>query len=135
LRYALGHGWRFSIVISTIVIYVYIWIYMRRHFRSLNLALPARSNPESSAQRRDFRRDEAYELRSESQTGLRDNKINVEYVFEIKHSEQEASSPTADSEAEKVSSTRKTSFLVSEEGMYPSACLNIVILTFLRKQT
>jgi hypothetical protein len=92
---------------------------MRRHFRNLNLALSARSHPESSAKRRDFRRDEAYELRSESQTELH-NKINVEYVFEIKHSDQEqASSLKADSEAEKRNSTRKTHFLVSEEGAYP----------------
>jgi hypothetical protein len=116
LRYALGHGWRFCIVLMTIGIYVYIWMYMRRHFKTLNLAISPLSYNHSSAQRREFHRDDAYELRSESQTELH-NKINVEYQFEIKHSEQEpGGSPTASPEADKGSGPRKTHFLISEGG-------------------
>jgi hypothetical protein len=121
LRYALGHGWRFCIVLVTIGIYVYIWAYMRRHFKTLNLAISARSYNHSAAQRREFRRDDAYELRSESQTELHNNKINVEYLFEIKHSGQEpVGSPTASSEADKSPGSRKTHFVISEEGSYPN---------------
>jgi hypothetical protein len=97
---------------------------MRRHFKTLNLAISARSYNHSSAQRREFRRDDAYELRSESQTELHNNKINVEYMFEIKHSEQDhvgtPMSPTASSEAGKSPGPRKTHFVVSEEGPYPN---------------
>ncbi|KAG7110905.1 hypothetical protein HYQ45_017408 [Verticillium longisporum] len=35
LRYALTHGWRFAVIFSTMAIYVYIWIFLRRHFRFL----------------------------------------------------------------------------------------------------
>jgi hypothetical protein len=115
LRYALGHGWRFSIVLVTIGIYIRIWIYMRRHFR--NLALSERSY-ESSAHRREFRRTNAFELRSESQTELhdRENKINVEYLFDI-HSEQElVGSPTACSQGGRSpTSPGKPHFLVTKE--------------------
>lgn len=31
LRYALGHGWRFTTIFSTIIIYIYIWLYLRKH--------------------------------------------------------------------------------------------------------
>jgi hypothetical protein len=93
---------------------------MRRHFRNLNLELSTWSNPESSAQRRDFRRDDAYELGSESQTELHHNKINVEYVYEIKHSCEEVGSPTANSESSSKNGSGKAHFLVSEEGTYPS---------------
>ncbi|KAH7058925.1 G protein-coupled glucose receptor regulating Gpa2-domain-containing protein [Macrophomina phaseolina] len=34
LRYALGHGWRFSIIIATILIYGYIYFYIQHHFSS-----------------------------------------------------------------------------------------------------
>ncbi|KAH7010425.1 G protein-coupled glucose receptor regulating Gpa2-domain-containing protein [Ilyonectria destructans] len=34
LRYALTHGWRFLVIFSTIAIYIYIWIYLRRHLWS-----------------------------------------------------------------------------------------------------
>ncbi|KPM38469.1 hypothetical protein AK830_g8102 [Neonectria ditissima] len=34
LRYALTHGWRFLVIFSTILIYVYIWIYLRQHLSS-----------------------------------------------------------------------------------------------------
>jgi hypothetical protein len=35
LRYALTHGWRFAIIFTTIVIYLYIWWYLGRYFRSV----------------------------------------------------------------------------------------------------
>ncbi|KAF2085815.1 hypothetical protein K490DRAFT_45755 [Saccharata proteae CBS 121410] len=35
LRYALGHGWRFTIILSTICIYAYIHYYLRQHFETL----------------------------------------------------------------------------------------------------
>jgi hypothetical protein len=85
----------------------------------MNLGLSIRWNPGSSAHRGDFRRDDAYELGSESQTELHHNKINVEYVYEIKHSCEEVGSPTADSESGSKNGSRKTHFLVSEEGTYP----------------
>ncbi|KAK7730162.1 hypothetical protein SLS57_001823 [Botryosphaeria dothidea] len=34
LRYALGHGWRFAIIIATIFVYAYIYIYIQHHFSS-----------------------------------------------------------------------------------------------------
>ncbi|KAL1794687.1 hypothetical protein ACET3X_006503 [Alternaria dauci] len=89
LRYALGHGWRFSIIFSTIGIYVYIWIYMRRHFKKLEHLSEGRSYGGGSAnktgKRRTFQKDKAVELRSESQTEL--HEINVEYRYEVKHSD------------------------------------------------
>ena len=89
LRYALGHGWRFSIILGTIGIYIYIWVYMRRHFVQLHNLSGGRSYGQGSsnkaAKRRTFHRDNAIELRSESQTEL--HEINVEYRYEVKHSE------------------------------------------------
>lgn len=35
LRYGLAHGWRILIILSTICIYLYIYQYLSRHFRSL----------------------------------------------------------------------------------------------------
>ncbi|KAG7118231.1 hypothetical protein HYQ44_005374 [Verticillium longisporum] len=35
LRYALTHGWRVAVIFSTMAIYVYIWVFLRRHFRFL----------------------------------------------------------------------------------------------------
>lgn len=31
LRYGMTHGWRFFVIFSTIIIYIYIWIYLRKH--------------------------------------------------------------------------------------------------------
>lgn len=38
LRYGVAHGWRFLIIFLTICIYVYIYQYLGRHFRSLAIA-------------------------------------------------------------------------------------------------
>ncbi|KAK2011531.1 hypothetical protein LZ32DRAFT_648427 [Colletotrichum eremochloae] len=35
LRYALTHGWRFGIIFTTIIIYMYVWWYLGRHFSSM----------------------------------------------------------------------------------------------------
>ncbi|KAL2875595.1 hypothetical protein SGCOL_009212 [Colletotrichum sp. CLE4] len=35
LRYALTHGWRFGIIFTTILIYLYVWWYLGRHFRTM----------------------------------------------------------------------------------------------------
>ncbi|OHE94061.1 hypothetical protein CORC01_10636 [Colletotrichum orchidophilum] len=35
LRYALTHGWRFGIIFITILIYLYVWWYLGRHFRTM----------------------------------------------------------------------------------------------------
>ncbi|POS70285.1 hypothetical protein DHEL01_v211322 [Diaporthe helianthi] len=35
LRYALTHGWRIAIIFFTAGIYVFVWWYMNRHFRSM----------------------------------------------------------------------------------------------------
>jgi hypothetical protein len=34
LRYGMAHGWRFFVIFTTIIIYIYIWIYLRRHLGS-----------------------------------------------------------------------------------------------------
>ncbi|KAL8370006.1 hypothetical protein RB595_000390 [Gaeumannomyces hyphopodioides] len=39
LRYALTHGWRFAVIFGTVAIYLYIWYYLRNHFRSMGAAL------------------------------------------------------------------------------------------------
>jgi hypothetical protein len=125
LRYVLGHGWRFCIVLITIGIYIRIWIYMRQHFR--NLALSARSY-ESSAHRRDFRRTDAYELRSESQTELqdRDNKINVEYMFDIRSEQELVGSPTASSQGEKSPTSPGNERRYAFANRYVPSCAGVV---------
>ncbi|KAK1593851.1 G protein-coupled glucose receptor regulating Gpa2-domain-containing protein [Colletotrichum navitas] len=35
LRYGLAHGWRFGIIFTTIIIYMYVWWFLGRHFRSM----------------------------------------------------------------------------------------------------
>ncbi|EFQ30565.1 hypothetical protein CGRA01v4_12560 [Colletotrichum graminicola] len=35
LRYGLAHGWRFAIIFTTIFIYMYVWWFLGRHFRSM----------------------------------------------------------------------------------------------------
>ncbi|KNG49596.1 glucose receptor git3 protein [Stemphylium lycopersici] len=97
LRYILGHGWRFSIIFGTIGIYIYIWIYMKRHFTKMHVLSKGRSyNQGSAAKRREFRRDDAIELRSESQTEL--HEINVEYGYEVKHSDGRSTTSTGKDE-------------------------------------
>lgn len=118
LRYALGHAWRFSIIIATIGIYVYIWIYMSRHYKMLNLVTTGESyNHQSSAQRREFRQGDAFELRSESQMEL--HQIHVEYQVAIKHSEEDpAESPTTDLEANDCHKSGTTVSVTSDNGPY-----------------
>jgi hypothetical protein len=88
LRYALGHGWRFIIIFGTIGIYVYIWIYMRKHFSQMKSLSGGFSSGQESAtkagKRRTFHRDDAIGMRSESQTELYE--INVEYHYEVNRS-------------------------------------------------
>lgn len=100
LRYALGHGWRFSIIFVTIGIYIYIWIYMRHHFTQLNITTNGSTynHASTTAKRREFRRDDAFELRSESQTEL--HEINVEYRFEVKHSDGRSATSVGKEEVE-----------------------------------
>lgn len=43
LRYALTHGWRVVIIFLTVLLYVYIWWYVRRHFKALFGAERSRS--------------------------------------------------------------------------------------------
>ena len=38
LRYALGHGWRFAVIFSTMFIYIYLAAYMRKNFFSSYLS-------------------------------------------------------------------------------------------------
>ncbi|EUC50283.1 hypothetical protein COCMIDRAFT_82260 [Bipolaris oryzae ATCC 44560] len=86
LRYGLTHAWRFTIIFITIGIYIYIWIYMKRHFSTLHAHSMGKSyDPGSSVRRREFRRDDAFQLKSESQVEL--HKINVEYRIEVKHAQ------------------------------------------------
>ncbi|EMD60791.1 hypothetical protein GGP41_009753 [Bipolaris sorokiniana] len=86
LRYGLTHAWRFTIIFITIGIYVYIWIYMKRHFSTLRAHSMGKSyDPGSSVRRREFRRDDAFQLKSESEVEL--HKINVEYRYEVKHAQ------------------------------------------------
>jgi hypothetical protein len=117
----------------TVWIYTYIWIYMQRHFKELNLAATGgRSyNHGIPAQCGEFRQGDAFELRSESQTEL--NKINVEYRFEVKHIESEQiGSSTGDGKAlngldieETVSvSSEKGSYLIGSAGTLPPSCVH-----------
>ncbi|OJD31877.1 glucose receptor git3 protein [Diplodia corticola] len=41
LRYALGHGWRFCIIVATICMYIYMYTYIQRHFSSSKAAFGA----------------------------------------------------------------------------------------------
>ncbi len=67
---------------------------MRRHFSQMHSLSVGRSyNQASAAKRREFRRDDALELTSESQTEL--HEINVEYRYEVKHSDGLSGTSTA----------------------------------------
>jgi len=40
LRYVLTHGWRFLFIIIEISLYIYLNIYLRRHYRAMSQAVP-----------------------------------------------------------------------------------------------
>ncbi|KAL5113662.1 hypothetical protein ACEQ8H_008449 [Pleosporales sp. CAS-2024a] len=114
LRYVLGHGWRFCIVIVTMAIYLYIWLYMRRHFRNMKIAYSNSYNQSTAAAaRREYRKHEAYELKSESQTELH-TQINVDSLFEVKHSFKEGHDVESPPPAASGGIAKKTHFQVSE---------------------
>ncbi|CAN8103561.1 unnamed protein product [Discula destructiva] len=52
LRYGLAHGWRFAIIFATICIYVYIYQYLTRHFRSLVMPSALTEPPQPQPHRR-----------------------------------------------------------------------------------
>lgn len=59
---------------------------MKRHFSTLRAHSMGKSyDPGSSVRRREFRRDDAFQLKSESEVEL--HKINVEYRYEVKHAQ------------------------------------------------
>lgn len=59
---------------------------MKRHFSTLRAHSVGKSyDPGSSVRRREFRRNDAFQLKSESEVEL--HKINVEYRYEVKHAQ------------------------------------------------
>ncbi|RMZ70324.1 glucose receptor git3 [Pyrenophora seminiperda CCB06] len=118
LRYVLGHGWRFSIIIATIGIYIYIWTYMNKHYKMLNLVTTGESyTHQSSVQRREFRKSNAFDLQSESQMEL--HQIHVEHHVAVKHSEDgQAKSPNVDLEANDSCRSGTTVSVTSENDTY-----------------
>lgn len=84
LRYALGHGWRFAIIFTTLGLYAYIWVHVRRHFKHLRIIAVGQS--ESTHKGSTLGRQTR--PRSESQTEL--NEITVDIQFEMKQSKEES---------------------------------------------
>lgn len=58
LRYALTHGWRIAIIFCTAGIYIFIWWFMHRHFRSLASTTDASMSTKNSwmSRRRGFKK-------------------------------------------------------------------------------
>ncbi|GME48478.1 hypothetical protein GTA08_BOTSDO08764 [Neofusicoccum parvum] len=77
LRYALGHGWRFTIIFTTILIYLYIWYYMRQHFSQLSALSRTYVTATDSENTRGAQDEEAIEMQSGLHVDLRD--VQVEY--------------------------------------------------------
>lgn len=69
LRYALTHGWRIAIIFCTAAIYIFVWWYMNRHFRSMVSTMTAGSTSMASKEswyrkRRGFKKMKDGELRN-----------------------------------------------------------------------
>lgn len=56
LRYALTHGWRIAIIFCTVAIYVFVWWFMHRHFRSLVSTDDSSKNGSWMSRRRGFKK-------------------------------------------------------------------------------
>ncbi|KAI2475734.1 glucose receptor git3 [Pyrenophora tritici-repentis] len=99
LRYALGHAWRFSIMLATIGIYIYIWVYMGKHYKTLHLVSAGETyTHHSTVHHRQASQDDAVEQRSESQMELR--QIHVEHQVDVDCTEGgPAQSPATDIES------------------------------------
>lgn len=52
IRYALTHGWRIGIIFVTAGIYLYIWWYMNRHFRTMVTTFSSELSNSTQASRR-----------------------------------------------------------------------------------
>jgi len=91
---------------------------MGRHYKTLSLATTGQSySHQSSAQRREFRQDDAFELRDEPQIELR--QIHVKYQVAVKHSDEEqAEPPSPDLEANDCQKCGTTVSVTSDTGPY-----------------
>lgn len=56
LRYALTHGWRIAIIFCTAAIYVFVWWFMHRHFRSLVSTDDSSKNGSWMSRRKGFKK-------------------------------------------------------------------------------
>lgn len=70
LRYALTHGWRIAIIFFTAGIYIFVWWYMNRHFRSMvstTLTDLSGATERSRRRRRGFNRMGDVQVREEEE--------------------------------------------------------------------
>ncbi|CAA9965779.1 glucose receptor git3 [Pyrenophora teres f. maculata] len=118
LRYALGHAWRFSIMIATIGIYIYIWVYMGKHYKTLQLVSAGESyTHHTSVHHRQSGQNDHLESRSKSPIELR--QIHVEHQVAVNHSEGgPAQPPATDLEAGDCQKCSTTVSVTSETDPY-----------------
>lgn len=71
LRYALGHGWRISIIISVITLYTYLIIHIHRHFSNLrSVAAKLRNQASETGNPNQIYLYDEFELVIEDETDL-----------------------------------------------------------------
>ena len=131
LRYALGHAWRFSIMVATIGIYIYIWVYMGKHYKTLQLVSAGETYTHHSVHHRQSGQNDDLESRSESPIELR--QIHVEHQVAINRSEGgPAQPPTTDLEAGDCQKCSTTVSVTSETDPYSKDTLGTSHNTFAR---
>ncbi|CAN8105594.1 unnamed protein product [Discula destructiva] len=96
LRYALTHGWRIGIIVCTTGIYLFVWWFMHRHFKTLVMSTDASSREGTwSSKRRGFKKmkNEAVDVEQSEDTEL--GLVSKSRISRVVGDEWELSAPEA----------------------------------------
>lgn len=85
LRYALGHGWRIAIILSTVAIYFRLWLYLRQHHKNMNFLTPDRNRLMSTGNSSQVERKRSFFSFSSSSSRSSPSHTNHSASFPVIH--------------------------------------------------
>ncbi|KAJ4402648.1 hypothetical protein N0V82_010753 [Gnomoniopsis sp. IMI 355080] len=95
LRYALTHGWRIAIIFCTAAIYLFVWWFMHRHFRSLVSTDASSKDGSWISRRRGFKKMKDGAGRGEEQEDTELSTISKSRISRVVGDDWELSAPEA----------------------------------------
>lgn len=98
LRYALTHGWRIAIIFFTAGIYIFVWWYMNRHFRSMvstTLTDLSGATERSRRRRKGFNRMGEGEMQEEEHQDTELSTVSKSRISRVLDDQWEMSAPEA----------------------------------------